>query len=429
MAERGEGGAPSARRVARLALILLAICALSAALYATGHWVLGTAAAVLAAGFALVSWGIGSLMVRVALRPVGRPRAAGGKQGPAPADAVVSALAGALLGGPGTSEAAGEVAAQARADLEARGIDPQDPAERALDRAVGPMLCLLPPMEAEFGSALDEAGRAALRAARLEERRLTGAWLREAGPWEEVSVEAEDGARLAGHVIEARGGSGRWAVLAHGYRGSWRETILYARRWAAAGRSLLLVEQRAHGASGGGLVGMGWLERRDLVAWCRWLSGARGASSVVLHGHSMGGAAVCLASGEPDLPACVSSVVSDCAYSSAWGAFEGLLASTDTPAHPTLDLMRLRLRAARGGYDIALADPRRALARPGVPVLLFHGEQDPSVPPAMAGELLEAARAGGRRAELHMVPGAGHCQSALAAGQGYFDRVLDFVEG
>lgn len=423
MTEKRQDG-PQGRRVARLAGILAAICALAAALYATGHWVLGTVAAVFAAGFALACWGVGSLMVQVALRPVSR------KQGGGSASAsLVSAVSGALLGGPGSSEASEEVAAEARADLERRGIDAGDPAQRATDRAVGPMLSLLPPMEAEFGELLGAGRRAELRALRLEERRLTAAWLEEAGPWQDARVEADDGALLAGHVIEARDGAGRWAVLAHGYRGSWRETIQYARRWALMGYSLLLVEQRAHGASGGGLVGMGLLEGRDLAAWCRWLERERGASSIVLHGHSMGGASVCMASAEPGLPSCVAAAVSDCAYSSAWGAFEGLLAASGTPAHPTLDLMRLRLKAARGGYDIADADPRRALSKPGLPVLLFHGEQDPSVAPAMAGELFEAARAGGRRCDLVMVPGAGHCQSALAAGASYFSRIASFLEG
>ena len=424
-ADRGEkiDAAPTWRHVARLAVWLALFVALAACGYALRWWVPAAVFTVLAAAFAAVCWLLGGVMVRIALRPLARP----GHAGATSREALLGALAGAVFGGPGSSEGAEGVAGQARADLAVRGIDPDAPEERAADRAVGPMLALLPPMEAEFGACLSEGRRAELRALRLEERAATYAWLQGRGPWQDARVTAQEGVELAGRVMVAVEGGDCWAVLAHGYRGSWREVIQYARRWSEMGYNLLLVEERAHGASGGDLVGMGYLERRDLVAWCRWLEGERGAGQVVLHGHSMGGAAVCLAAGEADLPSCVRAVVADCAFSNAWGAFTGMLAASTMPVHPTVDLMRLRLKLARGGYDLADADPRRALARPGVPVLLFHGDDDPAVPPAMAGELLEAAREGGRRAELVRVPGAGHCQCALAEGDAYFARIAAFV--
>lgn len=265
---------------------------------------------------------------------------------------------------------------------------------------------------------------------RAEEAGRTWDWLQSLGTgFEDVGTVSDDGTRLTGHALACCPGSPRWLVFVHGYHDNWRAGLAYARRLAEAGFNLLLVELRAHGASGGDWVGCGWLDRRDLVAWARWVVGRAGeGASVVLMGISMGAASCLMATAEQDLPSQVRACVADSGYTDFWRTAEnvverGSFGTPPVPAHPLLDVARRRLMRSPGGYDIKLARPVDALARSRVPVLLLHGESDRVVPPHMANELAAA----GTGHELLTFPGAGHCCSVFADPGRYWDAVLGFV--
>ena len=268
------------------------------------------------------------------------------------------------------------------------------------------------------------------RNAGAEEADRTWRWLRSlpAG-FERVETTSDDGTRLVGHALSCCPGSPRWLVFVHGYHDNWRAGLTYARRSAEAGHNLLLVDLRAHGESGGDWVGAGWLDRRDLVAWCRWVVARAGEGArITLMGISMGAASCLMACGEKDLPGQVAACVADSGYTDFWRTAEnvvrtGSLGTPPASPHPLLDVARRRLARARGGYDLMLARPVDALARTRVPVLLIHGDADRVVPPYMAREL--AAAGGGHR--LETFPGAGHCCAVFADPGRYWDCVLGFL--
>ena len=301
--------------------------------------------------------------------------------------------------------------------------------EKAIDRAVGFGLTRAAAAGATAvrtdGQSDDDAAR--LRTNVLAERAATYAWLQGIPDWEQVSIKAEDGVELVAQVLLAHPVSGRWVMLCHGYAGTWNSMLQYARHWAEAGYNLLIPHMRAHGESGGGYIGMGYADRRDVVAWARWLAeGGAGAActAIVLFGHSMGGSSVNMASGEPDLPSQVRAIVSDCSFDGAWHALAATMQAVGAPVHPTLDLVRLNLMARKGGYDLARGDVKRAVSTRGIPRMFVHGLADPTVPPSIAGVLYEAATDPKR---LVAVPGAGHCQSSLMDPDGYWDAVLTFA--
>lgn len=266
---------------------------------------------------------------------------------------------------------------------------------------------------------------------RAEEADRTWHWLTGSGVVTEVvETVSDDGTRLVGRVLAAHPSSGRWVIFAHGFAESWRAGLTYARRLSEAGCNLLLVDMRAHGESGGAWVGAGWLDRRDLVAWSRWVVARAGADArVALMGISMGAASVLEALGEKDLPVQVRACVADSAYTDFWGAAVnvvsgGRLGLPSLPARPTLDLARLLLRLRRGGYDLALARPVDAAARAALPVLLIHSDGDAICPVPMAERLLAAAPAG---SELVTFPASGHCCAVFADPGRYWDRVLGYL--
>ena len=302
-------------------------------------------------------------------------------------------------------------------------------AEDVIDAAVGFGLTRAAAQGSFFAAMLDEGQRERLRENVLAERALTYEWLRQSPEWQPVSLEAFDGAVLEAHLLRCAPESGKWVVLCHGYAGTWDSMLQYARHWAQAGFNLLVPSMRAHGGSGGALIGMGFPDRRDVVSWARLivdeLAGDVPARAVVLMGHSMGACAVNLANAERDLPDEVRAVVSDCGFDTVWNANASFLDSLGVPIHPSLDLVRMLLRVSRGGYDIGEGDVVEALRHARVPTMFVHGAADATVPAFMLRRLADAAGPG---CEAMLVDGAGHCQSSLADPNMYWDGVLDFVQ-
>jgi len=216
------------------------------------------------------------------------------------------------------------------------------------------------------------------------------------------------------------------AVLAHGYSGTGPTMKRYARLFRERfSCDILTPDLRGHGRSEGGYIGFGLRDAEDLRLWIDRVAVLRGSElPVVLFGVSMGGAAVLGAAGT-DLPPNVACAVSDCAFSDA----RAILAYKarrlyHIPAFPAVDALRTA-PALLARYDLAEASPRRSAARAAVPLLLIHGEADTFVPPSMARELYDAAPRG--RAELYLVPEAGHAEAYRTAGGAYADRVETFV--
>ncbi len=288
----------------------------------------------------------------------------------------------------------------------------------------------------EMSPGLFEQEREKIEWNRAEEADRTWRWL-QALPCgvERVETTSDDGTRLVGRAIACRPDSGRWLVFAHGYADNWRAGLTYARRYAEMGFNLLLVDLRAHGESDGAWVGAGWLDRRDVVAWCRWVVSRAGEGArVTLAGISMGAASVLMACGEEDLPAQVRACVADSAYDDFWNTAVGVVSSGSLgtppmPAHPVIDLARLSLKLSRGGYDVVSARPVDAIAHSAAPVLLVQGEDDKVVPAYMTDALAAAAggAAAGEGHEVVKIPSAGHCCAVFADPECYWEAVGAFL--
>lgn len=381
---------PRPASLVRLAGTVCALVACGGLAFALGWWPLGVVLCVVALLVVAACVALGEAVVRVALR----------------AHANVFATVAGAHGGPKAPAASGE-APEERA------------ARKAVDARVG---FLLGAGESPMDAALPEAERAAMLSARRAEREATYAWLESCEPARRVELTASDGVTLVAREHACAPGSGRWVILAHGYGGHGTEMMLYARRWAHMGFNLLVCDMRGHGESGGRFVGMGWLDRLDLVSWARWIVSEHGQDvRIALHGHSMGGAAVCQAAGEQGLPPQVRCVVADCALARAWDGLAGAAELAGVPEHPMLDLASLVFACHRGGYRLTCADATRAVAHARVPMLFVHGTRDALVPPQASRDLRAACA--DADAELLLVEGAGHCESCLAHPDGYWAAV------
>lgn len=131
-----------------------------------------------------------------------------------------------------------------------------------------------------------------------------------------ASVTSVDHLKLSGGYYENKG-SHLWAVVIHGYRGSHEGMTVYGRHYYDHGYNVLLPDLRGCGKSEGNYIGMGWLDRKDILKWIQWITERDPESEIVIHGVSMGGATILMTSGEKS-PDQVKAFVEDCGYTSAW---------------------------------------------------------------------------------------------------------------
>ncbi len=247
-----------------------------------------------------------------------------------------------------------------------------------------------------------------------------------ARPAESVTVFAHDGLRLAAKLYHGAPDA-PFHVMLHGYKSSpLCDLAGVAADLAAAGESVLLVDQRAHGESAGHVIAFGAMERRDLVRWCEYAERELAAKRIFLWGISMGAATVVSALELP-LPASVCGAIADCPYSSASAIIARV--AERRGMKPALVLPLTRLGALLfGGFRLAAANPEEAVKKAGIPLLVLHGERDDFVPPSMSLRIAEAALDAGRSVERHTFPEAGHGMSYIVDPVRYMETARAFIE-
>lgn len=247
-------------------------------------------------------------------------------------------------------------------------------------------------------------------------------------PLERVEIKSEDGKRLVGHLLRAETETDRVAVVLHGHRCVSGEMGFIAKIYADRGWNVFMPDQRAHGKSEGRYIGMGWLEKRDVLCWLRKLRELLGSElRVVLHGISMGAATTMMTVGEKDLPGFVKCAVEDCGYTDAFDSFLFHM-QRDTPQIP---FKKLLIAIASGwnrivaGYGFRQASSVPALERSRIPMLFIHGTHDNVVPFEMMRTLYDAC--GGDK-KMFIVEGAAHGVAYFHDPALYEKTVMDFVE-
>lgn len=253
-------------------------------------------------------------------------------------------------------------------------------------------------------------------------------WVPEPSQWmqdacEEVWMESADGLRL--HAWYApKEGSHRYVLICHGYGNEAVGMAKPAEQFFDLGYSVLMPDARAHGKSEGRYIGMGWPERRDVVAWAKQIVQQDPEAQIALYGVSMGGATVMMASGEEDLPKQVVCVVEDCGYSSVWDEFAWQLKQMyKLPPTPIMQATSLVTRF-KSGFWLGEASAVEQLKKSSIPTLFIHGDQDDFVPFSMLEEVYSAA--GGEKEKL-VIPGAAHANARKTDPELYWSTVEGFL--
>ena len=243
-------------------------------------------------------------------------------------------------------------------------------------------------------------------------------------PYEEVSITSHDGLKLTGRYYHVADGA-PLEIQCHGYKGNALRDFSGAKRIAkAAGRNVLLINQRCHGGSEGHTITFGILERRDVLGWIRYACDRFGNVPILLSGVSMGAATVLMVAGM-ELPKNVKGVIADCPYDAPSNIIKKVLGQDmGMPVKLVYPLIFLG-GMIYGKFNLGADSPVEAVKRAQVPILLIHGDNDRFVPHPMSCNIHAAAP---KNIEFHTIPGAGHALNYVTDPEGYTNIVNAFTE-
>jgi alpha-beta hydrolase superfamily lysophospholipase len=292
------------------------------------------------------------------------------------------------------------------------------------------VLVVAPFLAALAGSAI---GRGILRPQRLplngERMEWANRMLRNTGATkEDFEVRASDGIVLRGWKVRPPAPNGSWVLLYHGIADNRAGCSGHAEFLLRRGYSIVMMDARAQGESGGDMVTFGWKERYDTVA----VADALYASENVRHLYALGvsmGAALALQSAavEPRIEAVAAedpfANLREVSYDYA-GLFIGPWLGK-TLFRPAV-IVAMHAVDKEGGFKPEDASPEKAVAARPFAVLLICGTSDRRIPCRHARRIYESARG---PKELWVVDGAEHASALGRAPAEYEGRVIRLFEG
>ena len=220
-----------------------------------------------------------------------------------------------------------------------------------------------------------------------------------------------------------------WVVLVHGRGASRAETLRGAEIVVGeTGRSALVVTYRNDPGgpdSPDGYGHFGDTEWLDLQAWLAWLDDTADPDTVTLYGYSQGGSVVSACLRRCDDTEDVTGAILDSPLLSMQATLELQAAGRDIPSPvigPLLAATKV-VSTLRGGPDYARLEHVDALADLDLPLLVFHGREDDSVPFVPSARLAEADPE-----QVTFVPYDGnHVRGWNVDPEGYSRAVVDFL--
>ena len=241
---------------------------------------------------------------------------------------------------------------------------------------------------------------------------------------EDVFIESYDGTPLHGRYYHVRNGA-PVEILFHGYRSHpFRDCSGGHALSHKMGFNALVIDQRAHGESGGHTITFGIKEHRDCLCWIQYLNRRFDpCPPVILCGLSMGAATV-LMSAKLDLPENVKRIIADSPYSAPSAIIEKVCADRHYPVllyRPIIHFAALLL----GGFPLNGCTAKEAVTHARVPILLIHGEADDFVPSDMSVEIAAHCAS---PVEVVTFPGATHGLSYMTDPVRYEMSIYRFLQ-
>lgn len=242
-------------------------------------------------------------------------------------------------------------------------------------------------------------------------------------PMKKLVAYNESGERCHALLAEASEPSNVYVICCHGYGSRPADMGIYGLNFKRMGFNTVFPSLNGHYNSENRGISMGWLDRLLITAWVKYIVENNPDAQIILHGVSMGSAAVMMATGER-MPENVKCCVADCGYTSVWDEFSVKIREyLHLPIFPFLYCARDAARI-RGKFDFKKASALEQVQKSVTPTLFIHGDKDVFVPFWMQHPLYSKAVC---EKEKLVVPGAAHAISAYVNPELYWGTVERFT--
>jgi uncharacterized protein len=240
---------------------------------------------------------------------------------------------------------------------------------------------------------------------------------------ESCTFQSYDECPLSAIILRPKKSNEKIILICHGIRHDKRSGIRFVQYLLKEGYTLMLLDFRNHGESGGCITTYGYHEKEDLRAAVRYLRKQGLTGSLGVLGASMGAAvALQAAAGFDDIQA----LVLDSPFASLEQvAIEQTIAITNLPRFAVYLPMQLACWWSRFVEDFPVSEvsPLLSAASLKCPIFLIHGDADRKIGVHHSRQIFDAAP---EPKELWIGEGAGHLGTYLKNPEEYQIRVLDF---
>lgn len=237
-------------------------------------------------------------------------------------------------------------------------------------------------------------------------------------------VEGYNGTAIYCKVYLQKKYTHRWVLVVHGYGGNGDIMDYASKKYYDKGYNVVIPDLRGHGKSQGKFIGMGSLDKRDIEKIIRLIVKGDEKAEIILHGVSMGGAAVIMTAAD-DKSRNIRAVISDCSFDRADNIIAYQISHNfHIMPYPIIGLLDFICRH-RAGYSLKKTSPVNDVGKIRIPVLFIHGDKDSLVPVKMVYRLYKKAKC---KKDIFVCHNAGHGVSALVDRRGYWNKVFDFLD-
>ena len=222
--------------------------------------------------------------------------------------------------------------------------------------------------------------------------------------YENVDFQTEDGVRLFGWFLAAKGTEKGTLLFTHGNAGNISHRLSKVKGWVERGFSVFLIDYRGYGKSQGEIQNSEDI-LKDARAGLKWLHEGKKTplSEIVLYGESLGTYPAIRLGTEQTVLA----VILEAPFISFVA-----LAGVHYPYVPK-SLMK--------GFEF---DNEKYISNFKSPVFMLHGTQDEICPYSMAEKLFEKAP---EPKEFFSIPNGTHNDLPLNAGEDFWERPYEFI--
>src|ERR1700731_143287 len=224
---------------------------------------------------------------------------------------------------------------------------------------------------------------------------------------EDFDVRAQDGVLLRGWKVRPKNPNANWVLLFHGVADNRVGVTGPSEFLLRAGYSVVMMDARAHGASGGPIATYGWLERNDTRAIIDALESYEHPKHLFALGESMGaGIVLQSAAADPRIEAVVAEAsfanLREAAYDYAGlRKYPWLGKTLFAPGTWTL----IYRAGSLANLPPSEVSPEKAVAARAFPILLICDTADVALPCRHTKRIYDAARG---PKQMWIVPGAFH---------------------